>query len=386
MALVRQERAKAFSSQAISIIKEVYAGYMLHQELSQSNNVHDNRLDEIIAMTLLLRLQESHSPRTCAEARRGKLGLLRDDEQAVALPSGSFKWTAEADGIMKELVRIYSHHYPDQCASEALIKLPIDIATVITIYQRLGTVLTTKAVATRRQKLGFSLDKIEIADMVKKTTGAAATAFIPGAYGEESDCEDEGDGTGREYGHEVRLELRNYVFEPLDFGFGLCQDPAGMTVEFLGADVDEPSMHRNTDWGLPSVLENRVVKHRGPPATRTRAAHPQGATCHECGAPMSVSWMEGPDGPATLCTTCGQGWAKAQKRREDQELVEGIPVSKRQKTTREKDGRLAEGNCGKCEKHVARSGWGAGPEGKATLCKNCNNRWSTKGKPTNYDF
>ena len=108
--------------------------------------------------------------------------------------------------------------------------------------------------------------------------------------------------------------------------------------------------------------------------------------CFNCEKTESKWWRTGPDGPSTLCTTCGQFFNKNGKLPDAQKMMMRARQAKQDQgkpkaTDEVVDDQGVESirGCFNCEKTESKR-WRTGPDGPSTLCDTCGTYFSKHKK------
>ena len=166
--------------------------------------------------------------------------------------------------------------------------------------------------------------------------------------------------------------------------------------EFGEARRDEASRRKLVWWYDPEFLDAALkrlrkafVEDRGcqPKDDADLVAWRKARGCFNCEKTESKWWRTGPDGPSTLCTTCGQFFNKNGKLPDAQKMMMKARQAKQDQgkpkaTDEVVDDQGVESirGCFNCEKKTESKRWRTGPDGPSTLCDTCGTYFSKHKK------
>ena len=164
---------------------------------------------------------------------------------------------------------------------------------------------------------------------------------------------------------------------------------------FGEARRDEASRRKLVWWYDPEFLDAALkrlrkafVEDRGcqPKDDADLVAWRKARGCFNCEKTESKWWRTGPDGPSTLCTTCGQFFDKNGKLPDAQKMMMKARQAKQDQgkpkaTDEVVDDQGVESirGCFNCEKTESKR-WRTGPDGPSTLCDTCGTYFSKHKK------
>ena len=164
---------------------------------------------------------------------------------------------------------------------------------------------------------------------------------------------------------------------------------------FGEARRDEASRRKLVWWYDPEFLDAALkrlrkafVEDRGcqPKDDADLVAWRKARGCFNCEKTESKWWRTGPDGPSTLCTTCGQFFNKNGKLPDAQKMMMKARQAKQDQgkpkaTDEVVDDQGVESirGCFNCE-NTESKWWRTGPDGPSTLCTTCGQFFNKNGK------
>jgi hypothetical protein len=152
------------------------------------------------------------------------------------------------------------------------------------------------------------------------------------------------------------------------------------------------SKHRKLPDAQKMMMKARQAKQdQGKPKATDEVVDDQGVEsirgCFNCENTESKWWRTGPDGPSTLCTTCGQFFDKNGKLPDAQKMMMKARQAKQDQgkpkaTDEVVDDQGVESirGCFNCEKKTESKRWRTGPDGPSTLCDTCGTYFSKHRK------
>jgi hypothetical protein len=165
---------------------------------------------------------------------------------------------------------------------------------------------------------------------------------------------------------------------------------------FGEARKDEASRRNLVWWYDPEFLDAALkrlrkafVEDRGcqPKDDADLVAWRKARGCFNCEKTESKRWRTGPDGPRTLCDTCGKFFSKHRKLPDAQKMMMKARQAKQDQgkpkaTDEVVDDQGVESirGCFNCEKKTESKWWRTGPDGPSTLCDTCGKFFSKHRK------
>ena len=165
---------------------------------------------------------------------------------------------------------------------------------------------------------------------------------------------------------------------------------------FGEARKDEASRRNLVWWYDPEFLDAALkrlrkafVEDRGcqPKDDADLVAWRKARGCFNCEKTESKRWRTGPDGPRTLCDTCGKFFSKHRKLPDAQKMMMKARQAKQDQgkpkaTDEVVDDQGVESirGCFNCEKKTESKWWRTGPDGPRTLCDTCGTYFSKHKK------
>ena len=165
---------------------------------------------------------------------------------------------------------------------------------------------------------------------------------------------------------------------------------------FGEARRDEASRRKLVWWYDPEFLDAALkrlrkafVEDRGcqPKDDADLVAWRKARGCFNCEKTESKWWRTGPDGPSTLCDTCGKFFSKHRKLPDAQKMMMKARQAKQDQgkpkaTDEVVDDQGVESirGCFNCEKKTESKWWRTGPDGPRTLCDTCGTYFSKHKK------